>query len=214
MSIWKGKNNYKSTDVFIARTKKVLKKTPETKEFKIDIGPIQPRNPAANWLMEEIGRFNNPSVLEIGCGYGRWAPKLADLCSSYTGVDIVKDRINYAKKNNQTTSNIKFVHINENDWDLGETYDVIFTVTVIQHLTMPSTINLLNRISRHLKQNGAALLFEARLEHCTEQEAEEKYMDDGCEIHMIYKPIGVLEKKVPSLVWEKKNGLKHILRKK
>jgi len=209
MSIWTGKKGYNSAKDFEQRTKKVLEKK-RSKSFRKDVGALDKDGRVVSRIRNKIKELDKPEILEVGCGYGRWSKSLEGLFSSYMGVDITKDRINYAIKN-YGSENVEFTHVG-GEWNLGKKFDVILSLMVIQHLTMPTAITLLKQIAKHLKPDGVVILHEGRLGYFTEKEAEKKYASDDCPWHMIYKPIGLLEKEVPTLKWHKMGGLSFELR--
>jgi cyclopropane fatty-acyl-phospholipid synthase-like methyltransferase len=150
---------------------------------------------AVTWLNSML--TDKPSILEVGCGYGRWAHALKDSYSSYNGVDITKARIDYAQDRYPDAS---FHLIHPCDWNLDRKFDVVFSVSCLQHLDMQEAIDTLRIMKDHLKPEGVILLHEARMEFTTEKEAEDIYKRK-CPAHVIQKPISLFEQHV-NLTWE------------
>jgi 2-polyprenyl-3-methyl-5-hydroxy-6-metoxy-1,4-benzoquinol methylase len=206
MSIWNGKWDYHSQNMFDERTDRALH---DPSLFARDGGPLDPDNERVVYIKKIFDWFKGKSYLEVGCGFGRWSDILKDYYTNYTGVDPTKARIDYATKTYET-SRAKFQHIGQ-DWNLYENFDVIFSFAVIQHLTMPDTIWLLKCIVEHMHDDTKVILYEGRLGWFTEEEAEELYASEKCSNHMIYKPIGILEMEVPELKWRKISPLTYVL---
>src|SRR5216684_903814 len=51
------------------------------------------------------------TVLEIGCGYGRWADYLIQKCSRYIGVDINTDGLTFCKQRYSTNRRARFYQV-------------------------------------------------------------------------------------------------------
>ena len=84
-----------------------------------------------NDFRERLFRFipENANVLDIGCGTGGFAMKLASRCRHVVGVDISKKQIDMAKKRmaRQKIENVNFIHadarhldrLNDQKYDVG-----------------------------------------------------------------------------------------------
>ncbi len=86
-------------------------------------------------VKEFYQKVNPKSVLDIGCGDGRWVPHLQEWgMEKYTGIDISEGLIKAAK--------LRFPHLEDNFHaskveDLAtppEKYDLIFSYTVLEHI--------------------------------------------------------------------------------
>ena len=67
------------------------------------------RNEHEKLIVESVVKqIQNPRILDIGCGIGRWAENLINQFDSYTGVDFSEGFINFASKKFANYSNIKF----------------------------------------------------------------------------------------------------------
>ena len=67
------------------------------------------RNENEKAIVEKIlNNIENPRILDIGCGIGRWAENLKDKFEFYAGVDFSKGFVDYAKAKFINNSNIKF----------------------------------------------------------------------------------------------------------
>lgn len=67
------------------------------------------RNEHEKLIVESVIRqIQNPRILDIGCGIGRWAENLINQFDYYAGVDFSEGFINFASKKFANYSNIKF----------------------------------------------------------------------------------------------------------
>jgi len=92
-----------------------------------------------------IEGMNVGSVLEVGCGSGRYLEHLKELGWQITGIDIQ----NKGKD---------FIHIIdvENGFELGQKFDLILACEVIEHII--DTEYFLENLSKHLKENGRLII--------------------------------------------------------
>lgn len=98
------------------------------------------------WIIKNIKGY---SILDVGCGDGTLAFKLANNCKKVTGIDINKASINKAYKNN----NVCFINGDYLEYDFkSEKYDCILFVASIHHMDMEKallkSIQLLNNNGR------------------------------------------------------------------
>ena len=67
------------------------------------------RNEHEKLIVESVVKqIQNPRILDIGCGIGRWAENLINQFDSYTGVDFSEGFINFASEKFANYTNIKF----------------------------------------------------------------------------------------------------------
>jgi ubiquinone/menaquinone biosynthesis C-methylase UbiE len=120
----------------------------------------------APWLrrMSASRRGGAPaSVLDIGCGVGRWSLQLAQSGCSVTGVDISSRMIEIARNRAAATrDDCQFLVANAAELDLGRQFDFILCVTVLQHILDPGTAHrAIARMAAHLAPGGTLVLLEA-----------------------------------------------------
>ncbi|WP_434222959.1 class I SAM-dependent methyltransferase [Limnospira platensis CENA597] len=123
------------------------------KNYWSSIGVSKGYTKAARWshqISDEIISLNPSSVLEFGCNAGRNLKILLDKAESiknYLGLDINRDAINYG--NLQGLEKLKVGDENSLIDISSGTYDVCFTVSVIDHIPQPMNVVLnLIRISK------------------------------------------------------------------
>ncbi len=100
----------------------------------------------------------NKKILDVGCGTGKHSAVLSKRSDSVYGIDISKDMINLANKNNFSLKNVKFDNISINDCVLknSEKYDaVICMFNVVNHInSLKELIHFFNSCSKSLKEGG------------------------------------------------------------
>lgn len=220
MSIFTGKDGYNSKQSWTERSD--VDRLKRTGKYEYETGLNDGPDPVTAWLRDKIIQLplasivypdRQPDILEVGSGFGGWSEKLAGLYRSFTGAEVMEERVNHARLI-RTRPNVRFYHITDPDFYLGRTFDVVLSITVIQHLPMPLAINCLKAISRHMRPDGVAFMSEGRIYDCTVEDAEKIYADQKVAAHMIAKPISLLQDAVPDLIWEREGGIRFILRKR
>ena len=73
------------------------------------------------------------SVLDIGCGNGFVAYKLAGKAKSVTGIDIDRDNIEIALKNYKQ-NNVKFIIGDATKYNFNEKFQVVILSNVLEHI--------------------------------------------------------------------------------
>jgi ubiquinone/menaquinone biosynthesis C-methylase UbiE len=95
-------------------------------------------------------------VLEIGSGVGRIMQHLAEPCAEVHGVDISAEMAARGTKRLGHLPNVTFHH--GNGYDLGmfgdETFDVVYSTIVFQHMPKTTAYNYLTEVRRVLKPGG------------------------------------------------------------
>jgi SAM-dependent methyltransferase len=111
------------------------------------------------YLNAQWGTFDNRSVLDVGCGRGRWVREFASRGCQVTGVDISDEAVRLlAEKLRQHT----FLVGDITDQTFHpETFDLVNSVTVLQHLPYDAQSVALEVISNSIKKNGYLLMLEA-----------------------------------------------------
>ena len=128
-------------------------------------------------------------VLDVGCGYGRYAPFLSAFsCADYLGVDAVPDRIAYAR--NRYGGRCAFTVADIRSPVDGQ-YELVWCSTVIQHLPLSGKLAALRTIRTAMAPGGTALIWEGLILRLTIQGCAAMYQDPMCAAHMIPTPFGV-----------------------
>ena len=105
------------------------------------------------------------SVLDVGCGIGRWTHRLAARGAWVTGVDLSPTMVAEARARaarDGVAERCRFLVGDVVELDLGERYDLVLCVTVLQHILDPERHRrALDRLRAHLSDAGRLVLLEA-----------------------------------------------------
>ena len=107
--------------------------------------------------LEHVPSLRGKKILDLGCGTGRWSAYLHALGGNVLGVDVSEDAI---EQNRRRYRGIRFSTANIDQLDLGESFDVVVTVTVLQHLPASRQTSALGRINSHLRHGGWVVALE------------------------------------------------------
>lgn len=101
----------------------------------------------------------NISVLELGCGNGRFALSIAPLVKKYVGIDISGVGLEIARNNCEIKglNNTKFIQGSVIDFSLEEKFDVVYFGSVLQYLTDEQIIETLMNLKKVTKEDTIIL---------------------------------------------------------
>jgi 2-polyprenyl-3-methyl-5-hydroxy-6-metoxy-1,4-benzoquinol methylase len=113
-------------------------------------------------------------VLDVGCGVGRWSRRLARRGASVTGVDLSPTMIAQARQRaclEGLGNRCRFATQDLSLLDVGDSFDLVLGVTVLQHILDPQALReAVRRMTAHLAPGGRMVLLEAaptrRANHC------------------------------------------------
>lgn len=199
MSIHYGKNEYNARRLWQARSELALKERGALYEYDVIGTASENADQNVAWLRAKVEKFNQPQVLEIGSGFGKWASALHGLYQCFEGVEVIAERVQHALDLHRTNGNVFFHHKPDPTWNLGRKFGVIIIVTVLQHLVVPDAVKVLQCAERHLADNGLLFIIDDCIHDITLEEAEFKYETSANAAHMVPKPLSVLEEAVPQL---------------
>lgn len=104
-------------------------------------------------------------VLDVGCGVGRWSRELAARGARVTGVDFSPTMIEEARRRaaeQGVLGSCRFLVQDLAQLDVGEKYDLVLCVTVLQHILDTQRLRAaLRRLAEHLAAGGTLILLEA-----------------------------------------------------
>ena len=110
----------------------------------------------ANDIAREVNLQPSDRVLEIGCGTGRVGRWLAERCATWTGTDVSRRMIDYAKEAVAGCRNVSFVLLN--GYDLSgvddESQHVIYSSAVFCHLDEWDRYRYVKEAYRVLRPGG------------------------------------------------------------
>jgi len=107
------------------------------------------------WSVLKPHLQNSGDVLEIGCGWGRWASRINSVSKSYTGIDVSEKLIALGDKE----SNIHLSQPGTIPMD-DLSFDVVLTVSVLQHVSDEMVSKMAYEIDRVLRPGGKVLAIE------------------------------------------------------
>ena len=96
-------------------------------------------------------------ALDIGCGAGRWSRLLADEGYDTVGIDLQRELI---EANRRRYRDIEFHTASAQDFVTVEPFDLISTVTVIQHVPFEQQRPVVERLRAHTRDGGHVLALE------------------------------------------------------
>jgi 2-polyprenyl-3-methyl-5-hydroxy-6-metoxy-1,4-benzoquinol methylase len=125
-------------------------------------------------LMSELGIEPGRS-LEVGCGFGRLSPYIAEHFQQHTAVDINKWALSEASR---FYPQVSFSSASATELPFSErSFDAVITWTVLQHVPNASIGRALSEIKRVAKPKSLIILCEATLNAATPQKDEQHTHD-------------------------------------
>ena len=104
-------------------------------------------------------------VLDVGCGVGRWSRQLAANGAKVTGVDLSPTMILQAQRRaaaEGVADRCQFRVQDLSKLDVGEQFDIVLGVTVLQHILDPDLLRAaVRKMTEHLAPGGRMILLEA-----------------------------------------------------
>jgi SAM-dependent methyltransferase len=104
-------------------------------------------------------------VLDVGCGVGRWSRLLAERGADVLGVDLSPTMIAQARRRaaaDGVAGRCRFQVQDLSNLDVGERFDLVLGVTVLQHILDPGALRAaLVAMTAHLAPGGRMILLEA-----------------------------------------------------
>lgn len=109
---------------------------------------------------------NQENILEVGCSTGNIARAFIENKNvKYTGIDLDKGAIKYAKYSFKNNVNFKFLNIDLRNFKkkTKEKFDYILFAGIIHHIDSVMAIKLLKVASKLLSRNGALVVVDPLL---------------------------------------------------
>jgi ubiquinone/menaquinone biosynthesis C-methylase UbiE len=105
-------------------------------------------------------KLRNGNVLEIACGTGRVAIRLAGIGVNIVGLDLSPQMLEVAREKSQGLENIRWVHGDMRSFELDESFDLaLIPGHAFQNLTTPQDqVACLECIKRHLHPGGRLIV--------------------------------------------------------
>ncbi|MBV8144783.1 MAG: class I SAM-dependent methyltransferase [Gammaproteobacteria bacterium] len=112
-----------------------------------------------------LGVQRGTRVLDAGCGVGRWSLLLAARGAAVTGIDHSAIMIAEARRRARIAGlrgSCRFLVQDLAALDTGDRYDLVLSVTVLQHILETGALRAaLRRMAAHLAADGRLVLLEA-----------------------------------------------------
>ena len=186
-----GKNGYVAQDEFARRTKKALDTGPDLlHRGELLVHDAQVHEgvwSAMDCVARELMPLGDARVLDVGCGYGRWAPLFHLLgCETYVGIDPQRGRV-LAAAGLHAGAGVTFFPCETSAFASAfpGKFDVVFCCTVIQHLLRPDKEALVGDLCRLRAAGGKVVLWEGQLYDVTPAKAEALYDEPEHQRHMV-----------------------------
>lgn len=110
------------------------------------------RNEHEKSIVESVVKqIQNPKILDIGCGIGRWAENLINQFDSYTGVDFSEGFIDYASKKFSDNKNVKFCNnsiLELDDTILSSNFNFIICTGVLMYVNDSNIFDIFKAFRR------------------------------------------------------------------
>ena len=114
---------------------------------------------ALTTVIDQYMEIEGKTILDFGCGSGRWVEFFCNLGAKYIGADISDEMIELS---NSRYPGQEFIALQDNTMPLADdSCDCVFSIAVIHHNRPPEQEAILSEIARVLKPNGYLFLFEA-----------------------------------------------------
>jgi len=144
--------------MFSSRSDKLIAAWPEAKTLE----PMNiPQGPGGDELINLVKKINKKkkisSVLDVGCGLGRWAPFWTEGIGvkRYTGIEPTPELAAEAERRFEGRSGIEIIlgELIDQDTELGRrSWDLGFTFTVLEHIPPADIAPVVEIIKRRTKR--------------------------------------------------------------
>jgi ubiquinone/menaquinone biosynthesis C-methylase UbiE len=118
---------------------------------------------ALDAVIRSIGSAD--SVLEYGCGIGRWTRQIARYSRDVVGVDFSTSMLREAERRTAAAglkSRCRFMQCDVSALDLRRQFDLVIGVTVLQHIVEETRFrSAVEQLAHHVKPGGRLVIFEA-----------------------------------------------------
>lgn len=130
------------------------------------------------FIIRECKLVAGDIVLDLGCGIGRHSIELSKKRMEVTGVDYVKESIQYATREGKICGcdNVSFIEGDCRKIDFNKKYDAILCIydVVGTFVDKDDNLEILKSIAKHLKEDGYALISVMNHER-TESKAKHRF---------------------------------------
>lgn len=110
-----------------------------------------------NKLFDLIPPRENGRALDVGCGAGRWCRFLTEHGYQTTGIDLQKE---LTEINRKRYPDCNFICIPIQDYHTKERFNLISSVTVLQHIPFEEQDTVIHKLRELTEDNGFAIVLE------------------------------------------------------
>jgi len=168
------------------------------KKYRIDSEKISqyydsvksiPLNADAALLEEDIVQSlieidEQKSVLDLGCGDGRWARRLVGNCREYVGVDISQAFVDMLEAEFRGWEEAHFICMSADKYQRERRFDIIMIVGLISYMNDEDIRSLSRNCKEMLADDGVLVLRNVALE---DDEIRRVYFEKIPLLHKIYR---------------------------
>lgn len=108
-----------------------------------------------NALLKYLQPNKTDTILEIGCGPGKWTKLVSKKCKELTAVDISKEMCGEARRYCKN-KNVRFINKDFAKLRISKKFDKVFAIRSIEYIK--DKITLINKISLLLKEGGKLVI--------------------------------------------------------
>src|SRR5687768_4208221 len=108
-------------------------------------------------LIARYGPEPEGRALDVGCGAGRWSRLLRDRGYLVTGIDLQAGLIERARASDP---DIRYEVAGVQEFEANEPFDLVTSVTVLQHIPKTDQEDAVRAIRRSLRPGGRAVVLE------------------------------------------------------
>jgi 2-polyprenyl-3-methyl-5-hydroxy-6-metoxy-1,4-benzoquinol methylase len=119
----------------------------------------------ADYVLHTIRRYIDPTfapkaILDFGCGVGRLLVPFASLARDVVGLDVSPAMLSEARRNceQRGLDSIRLFVSNDELTTLTDTFDLIHSFIVFQHIPIQRGREIFGRLLRHLRPGGVAAI--------------------------------------------------------
>jgi SAM-dependent methyltransferase len=118
-----------------------------------------------NYLMARIKKHIDPKfapnkALDFGCGVGRLLVPLAGIAEEVVGLDVSPSMLEEARRNcdDRQLGNVRFLLSDDDLSALTDTFDLICSFIVFQHIPVQRGRAIFDKLLRHLRPGGVGAI--------------------------------------------------------
>ena len=109
-------------------------------------------------LLKFIPKKNFLSILDLGCGNGRWAKVLKNKISNYVGVDFSETFITESKKLFNNNKNFSFHCMSAEEYLSEEKFDIIFIIGLMTYMNDNQILKMIDNLKKMLSKSGRIIV--------------------------------------------------------